>query len=262
MSKEEAGGHLFIPDLHGHLPRLEAALAVARRFPGVRLVFLGDLIDDSPFRRSARGDHREKGTPDDSPEVLRIIRRLHDQGQADVLLGNHEVMAIQAVIGGNWEMQNIWWQHGGRETAAGYGWRPGGEGPLVDDLHWLKEQGRLFVTAGPAGAQVLAGHATRPHAGRVAAGMNRFEQMVPQDDFDPVVWYPLGQDEESCYLHTLPVGCVASVHGHMLQDKPRQLFDREGSPSLQLDLHPAKRKLAVLHLSAEGQQKVMTHTIR
>lgn len=251
--------YLFIPDIHGYLPRLQAALVVARRFPESRLVFLGDLIDDSPRRRTARKDYRERGVADDSHEVLKVVRELHDQGRADLLLGNHEVMAMHAVLDNHWGMQEIWWRNGGRETAAGYGWRGHGDpGLLTADLTWLREHGRLWLEVGPDGKKVLAAHATRPAVKRIESALNRPEHLLPADDFDPVVWYPLGEDGEPPFLHPLPAGFQASVHGHMEDTKVRELLGRGGYPAIQLDLYPARGRIAVLHLSATGKRKVIT----
>lgn len=263
MSQSADGGLLFVPDLHGHLARLQAALAAAQRFPAAHLVFLGDLLDDSPFRRQARGDTRERGAPDDAHEVLKPVRELHAQGRADVLLGNHEVMAIRAVLEDDWNMQELWWQHGGRETAASYGWRPGQRGPLADDLEWLRANGRLWLLAGPKGAQVLAAHATRPRPERLASGQDQFEDLQPEPETDPVVWFPLGQDEvnDLLFVPPLPEGVVASVHGHMLQPHPRVFSGPDGLSMYQLDLHPEKRELALLHLSPAGVAQVVLQAV-
>lgn len=262
LTRTGAGGHLFIPDLHGHLPRLQAALAVARRFPEAHLIFLGDLIDDSTRRRTARKDYRERGAPDDSLEVVKRVRVLHDQGRADILLGNHEILAMHAVLDNHWGMQEIWWRNGGRETAAGYGWRGHGDpGLLAADLTWLREHGRLWLEVGPEGKKVLAAHATRPAVRRVEAGLNRPEHLLPADDFDPVVWYPLGEDGHPPFLHPLPAGFQASVHGHMEDNTVRELLGPDCHPAIQLDLHPAKNRIAVLHLSAVGKRKVITQAI-
>lgn len=235
---------------------------MARRFPEAHLVFLGDLIDDSPRRRTARRDYRERGVADDSREVLRQVRELHQQGRASVLLGNHEVLAMHAVLDNHWGMQEIWWRNGGRETAASYGWRGHSDpGPLAEDLQWLREHGRLWLEVGPDGRKVLAAHATRPGAGRVATGLDRPEHLLPADDFDPVVWYPLGEDQVPPFLHPLPAGFQASVHGHMEDTTVRELLGQDGHPAIQLDLHPAKNKIAVLHLSPTGKRKVITQAI-
>lgn len=262
VRNEGTDGHLFIPDIHGHLSRLQAALAVARRFPEAHLVFLGDLIDDSPRRRTARKDYRERGVADDSHEVIRQIRELHQREKATVLLGNHEVMAMHSVLDNQWRMQEIWWRNGGRETAAGYGWRGHGDAdPLAADLTWLREQGRLWLEVGPDGKKLLAAHATRPHLTRVEEALNRPEHLLPAEDFDPVVWYPLGEDGHPPFLHPLPVGFQASVHGHMEDNTVRELPGPDGYPAIQLDLHPARGKVALLHLSAAGKRKVITQAI-
>ena len=65
---------LIVPDLHGHFPRFQAALrAAGQQRP---LIFLGDLIDDSPRRRQARGDTSLAGTPDDSRATVAEPRSL------------------------------------------------------------------------------------------------------------------------------------------------------------------------------------------
>ncbi|RJF74622.1 hypothetical protein D3875_03515 [Deinococcus cavernae] len=261
-SRTPGDGHLLIPDIHGHLPRLQAALTVARRFPEAHLIFLGDLIDDSPRRRTARRDYRERGVADDSREVLKLVRELQQQGTASVLLGNHEVLACSAVLDGDWGMQEIWWRNGGRETAASYGWRGHGEpGVLAADLQWLREHGRLWLEVGPEGRKVLAAHATRPHLTRVEEALNRPEHLLPAEDFDPVVWYPLGEDQQPPFLHPLPTGFQASVHGHMEAAKVRELLGPDQRPAIQLDLHPGRGKVAVLHLSPAGERQVILQGI-
>ena len=263
VTASEAPSFLLIPDLHGHGSRLQAALAGAKRFPKAHLVFLGDLIDDSPRRRSARNDFRERGAPDDSRAILGKVKELHAQGKAEVLLGNHEVMACSAVLDDHHEMLELWWAHGGRETAASYGWRVNTqEGPLVEDLLWLREHARLWLPVGLAEAPVLASHATRPAPRRMELGLNLPRHLMPAEDFDPVVWFPLTEAEiRRGELHALPVGFTASVHGHMEDTDVRQHLDAAGQLVIQLDLHPKKKKLAMLHLAGDGKRQVVTQTV-
>lgn len=71
----EAGKYIAIGDIHGCLAQLEEVLALAKDYPGHRLVFLGDYIDRGP----------------DSEGVIRRLREL----DADFLLGNHEEMLLE-----------------------------------------------------------------------------------------------------------------------------------------------------------------------
>ncbi|MBZ9752710.1 metallophosphoesterase [Deinococcus sp. HMF7604] len=252
----------MVPDLHGHLPRLQTVLNTAREIPGVSLVFLGDLIDDAPHRRLARRDDRSAGAPDDSREVLRQVRALHAAGQATVLLGNHEVMAIGAVLDGHEGFLNIWWRHGGREAAAGYGWRlRDTAGPLPDDLRWLREHGRLWCSVGPPGQQVLAAHATRPNPLRIERGLERAEFLTPNAQEDPVVWFPLGLEDGCEVQWPLPEGHQASVHGHMEWRQLRTLQGPDHKPAYQLDLEPAIRKLGMLHVNVDGKLTTLLRSV-
>lgn len=242
-----------IPDIHGHLARLEAGLAAAGNTP---IIFLGDLIDDSPRRRSARKDTRLSTEPDEARAVLERVRALVAAGQAQVVLGNHEVMAIAGVLDGNEQLFNVWWNHGGRQTAAGYGWRGVGDaGPLADDLRWLREHGRLWLTAGPEGQPTLLAHATRPKPERVLAGLNTYANLLDPAR-DAVVWHPLGVDGAT-NLHPLPAGYTRSLHGHMETENITTLPDAEGKPAHQLDLHPKLKKLGAAQLLDDGGVKLV-----
>ncbi len=251
------GSWLVIPDLHGHATRLRAALQVANSIHRrSRLVFLGDLIDDSPRRQEARRARADPGTADASREVLATVRRLTESGRAAVLLGNHEVMAAAAVLDDDRALMNLWWKVGGREAAASYGWGGKGDaGALAGDLRWLREHGRLWLEVGPPGARVLLAHATRPSPQRLASGKNRAADLWPSDADDDVVWFPLALpgDPSTRRLHPLPEGYRASVHGHMETPDLHQMPDREGKPALQIDLHPGKGKVCLLHIDVDGE---------
>ncbi|WP_216325454.1 metallophosphoesterase [Deinococcus aestuarii] len=251
------GSWLVIPDLHGHGARLRAALDVAdRTFPAARLIFLGDLIDDSPRRREARRAATNPGGADDSREVLATVRTLVESGRAEVLLGNHEAMAAAAVLDDDRALMNLWWKVGGREAAASYGWNGKGDaGALAGDLRWLREHGRLWLEVGPPEAQVLFSHATRPGPKRLASGKNRAADLWPSDADDDVVWFPLALpgDPSTRRLHPLPGGFRASVHGHMETPDLHQIPDDEGKAALQIDLHPGKGKLCLLHIGGDGE---------
>ncbi|MDL2345364.1 hypothetical protein QOL99_14575 [Deinococcus sp. MIMF12] len=251
------GSWLIIPDLHGDAGRLHAALEVAEtRYQAARLVFLGDLIDDSPRRREARGLPGTPGAPDASREVLAAVRARVESGRAQVVLGNHEVMAMAAVLDGDQALMDLWWKVGGREAAASYGWNGSGDaGALADDLRWLRDQARLWLEVGPAGQQVLLAHATRPSPERVARGQNRVTDLWPDPTSDDVVWFPLGLQNNPAYafLAPLPAGFQASVHGHMETPELHRLLDAVGQPALQIDLHPNYDQLCVLTIDALGR---------
>lgn len=83
--------HDIIPDIHADLSRLEKTLLALgyrkttiagetrwRPPAGHRAAFLGDFIDAGPQNR----------------EVLKVVRTLHDAGDAIAVMGNHELNAI------------------------------------------------------------------------------------------------------------------------------------------------------------------------
>ena len=75
-----------VGDVHGEIEALRALLGrlgydgTGRHPDGRRLVFVGDLADRGP----------------DSPGVVRLVRRLIDNGRAQAVMGNHEFNAIKA----------------------------------------------------------------------------------------------------------------------------------------------------------------------
>ena len=197
----------------------------------------------------------------DSRAVLGNVRSLVTAGRAEVLLGNHEVLALLGVLDGQEAARQRWWSIGGRETAASYRWDGGGDaGELADDLRWLREHARLWLEVGPPGARVLLAHATRPTLERLASGKNRPGDLTPNALQDPVVWFPLGK--KGTALAPLPEGVQASVHGHVERPGVQHLTDRNGRKAIQLDLAPGKKKLAVLHVRADGTLKTVLEPAR
>jgi hypothetical protein len=94
-------GNLFdgpldvVGDIHGEIDALESLLnhlgyrADGSHPDGRRLVFVGDLVDRGP----------------DSPAVLRRVRDLVSAGQAQCILGNHELNLLR----GDHKHGNAWW---------------------------------------------------------------------------------------------------------------------------------------------------------
>ncbi|MFB9993040.1 metallophosphoesterase [Deinococcus oregonensis] len=252
------GSWLVIPDLHGHAARLNVALAAAQNFPASRLVFLGDLIDDSPRRRLARRAPSSPGVADDSRLVLQTVRGLVELGRAQLVLGNHEAMAAASVLDDHRPLMNLWWKVGGREAAASYGWDGRGSPPaLRADLSWLRDHAHLWLEIGPPGAKILLSHATRPTPQRYASGLNQAGDLLPSDEGDDVVWFPLGLESDNGThiqsLSLLPAEFIASLHGHMETPDLWTLLDSEDNPAHQLDLNPARQELALMLVSAEGR---------
>lgn len=251
------GSWVVIPDLHGHEGRLRAALQVVGTVHrAARLILLGDLIDDSPRRREARLIPGTPGQADDSRRVVSAVRALVESGRAELLLGNHEVMAAAAVLDDDRALMNVWWKVGGREAAASYGWAGKGDaGALAEDLGWLREHGRLWLEIGPPDRRVLLSHATRPSPERLAGGSNRAADLWPGDAGDDVVWFPLGLegDPAAQRLHPLPDNFSASIHGHMETPALHALPDAGGKPAFQIDLHPGRRKLCLMTVAADGE---------
>ena len=91
MSERSAVRSLFdspldiIGDIHGELDALQSLLKKldyddrGRHPEGRRLVFVGDLIDRGP----------------DSPGVLRAVMRMVESGNAQCIIGNHELNALR-----------------------------------------------------------------------------------------------------------------------------------------------------------------------
>ncbi len=85
----------IIGDIHGEIDALQSLLgwlgydAAGHHATGRRLVFLGDLVDRGP----------------DSPAVLRTVRDLVEAGNAQCILGNHELNLLR----NDEKHGNSWW---------------------------------------------------------------------------------------------------------------------------------------------------------
>ena len=113
---------IAIGDIHGYLGALTALV----EFAGVRaddgLVTLGDYVDRGP----------------DSAGVLDWLIERFDAGQLVPLRGNHDIMFLDALEGGDWK--TAWPGFGGDTTLQSYLNR--GINPLVDGL---PERHRRFI---------------------------------------------------------------------------------------------------------------------
>ncbi len=103
-----------IGDIHGRADLLDRLLAALGEVaPGVRLVFLGDLVDRGPASR----------------EVLLRVQALTKTG-AVALMGNHERM-MRDFLADPAGAGRLWMMNGGAETLASFGIDPHAYGPTA-----------------------------------------------------------------------------------------------------------------------------------
>ena len=98
-----AGRTIAIGDIHGCAAAFDALLAAIAPQEGDLLIALGDYIDRGP----------------DSRGVLDRLLELEQRCKLVSLLGNHEVMLLQALA--NERAEALWRECGGEETLASYG---------------------------------------------------------------------------------------------------------------------------------------------
>lgn len=127
-----------IPDLHGRIDLLDAAVAeIANMAPG-RLLFLGDYVDRGPESRA-------------------VVERLMSEPSWLCLKGNHEAMMVNAIRGGR--APDHWLRNGGASTLLSYGHAEHGRIDLsiVPPAHieWMStlpvmhhDRHRIYVHAG------------------------------------------------------------------------------------------------------------------
>lgn len=127
-------------DIHGRFDLMQQALKLVEDYikntkdDSVVLVFLGDYVDRGP----------------DSRRVMEKLIELGDVHNSFFVLGNHELMMMDAMDGGD---MNLWLMNGGTQTIASYG---GDEELMRDHAEWLGNYGRawwrtknhIFVHAG------------------------------------------------------------------------------------------------------------------
>jgi hypothetical protein len=136
LVRELARGPIdIIGDVHGEIEALRALLGrlgyepSGRHPDGRRPIFVGDLCDRGP----------------DSPAVLRLVRRLIDDGRAQAVLGNHELNALKGSQDGHIKPDLCW---------------------LFPQARPMRHHGRLvpMTPAGPEAREFLAFFRTLPLA--------------------------------------------------------------------------------------------------
>ncbi len=145
---------LAIGDIHGHLAALETLLSKVAPQPGDMIVTLGDYVDRGP---NVRG-------------VIDLLREWESRGQLIPLIGNHELIMLEARS----YDYDFWQEVGGRETLASYasGKKQPGKLSDVPAEHWTFMEelcGRWFETE---------------DAIFVHAGVDSELPLKEQDDFD------------------------------------------------------------------------------
>jgi serine/threonine protein phosphatase 1 len=130
---------LVIGDIHGCSTAFDTVLAEAAPTAADRLITLGDYVDRGP----------------DSRGVLDRLVALHARGNLVPLLGNHELMMLDARphLDLRGDRLRMWLFCGGDETLASYG----GSLEAIPDAHWtfleadcvdfLETRSHLFVHA-------------------------------------------------------------------------------------------------------------------
>ena len=96
--------HIIIGDIHGCIKSLNALLDKLEAHRDRTFVFLGDYIDRGP----------------DSRAVIDRLIELRSKCQCVFLRGNHEQMAIEALLDDDQENWDHWFDNGGRWTMDSY----------------------------------------------------------------------------------------------------------------------------------------------
>jgi serine/threonine protein phosphatase 1 len=97
------GRSIAIGDIHGCADALATLLRAVDPRPDDTLIFLGDYVDRGP----------------DSRQVVELLLELQGRCHLVTLLGNHEIMLLDALESGTQPV--LWMQSGGRETVDSYG---------------------------------------------------------------------------------------------------------------------------------------------
>lgn len=173
---------LIVSDLHGRFHLLEKLLA---EYPDRAFCFLGDFVD-----RGAQ-----------SKEVMQKVIELHKAGRATLLIGNHELLAKDALENnpGGYE---CWVSNGGMATILSYNANTvEGRAELEADLNYILLNGLEWHTEG----DVLIAHAGRPS-----------RQVLGKMGYDQDHFWMRPNDNQ----HPLPLDIRFSVHGHTRMSQP------------------------------------------
>jgi len=100
---KNTGRTIAIGDIHGCASELQSLLDLIQPSPEDTIIFLGDYIDRGP----------------DSKTVIETVMALREQCHVIPLIGNHEVMLLDALQ--QPLMQSLWIQFGGQQTLDSYG---------------------------------------------------------------------------------------------------------------------------------------------
>lgn len=196
--------HYAIGDVHGFLPQMSEALSWCAEdadSAGMRGIvhLLGDYVDRGPDSREVI-EVLMKGSPDRHVE-WRPLRGNHDDVFARTWRDPEDAEAAG------------WWEHGGQQTLASYGWNP-----LLHDLpdtigEWVPAAHAEFLLSLPLVA-------TTPDAIFVHAGLRPGVALADQTPRD-LMWIR-STFTKSAYDFGRPV-----VHGHTPEsENPKQHANR------------------------------------
>ena len=121
-----SGRTFAIGDIHGCDHALDLLLSEIKVQPEDTVVSLGDAVDRGP------------GTK----QVIDRLLKLRQQCNFIFIMGNHEEMLLDSIVGGEW--LPTWMMHGGQEALASYG----GEPEMIPEEHldFLRNGANYFET--------------------------------------------------------------------------------------------------------------------
>jgi len=133
-----------VGDIHGCLSNLMQAVDWCRgRASDIGVdpffVFLGDYVDRGP----------------DSKGVIEYLTRLRQEGDVGLacIKGNHDDMLVKTWKDPEYPRAGNWWEHGGQQTLASYGWNPLLHG-FPDSLEdWIPSEHVEFLETMPLVAE-------------------------------------------------------------------------------------------------------------